>query len=57
MLVKTARDPNLFRKKNDKKAYEYCKTAIERGYKTNNIILDHKNKKILIKQEKEQEDK
>ena len=44
-------------KKKDKKAYEYCKTAIERGYKTNNIILDHKNKKILIKQEKEQEDK
>ena len=43
--------------KRNKKAYEYCKTAIERGYKTNNIILDHKNKKILIKQEKEQEDK
>lgn len=39
-------------KKNDKKAYEYCKTAIERGYKTSNVILDHKNKKIIIKEEK-----
>lgn len=39
-------------KKNDKKAYEYCKIAIERGYKTNTIILDHKNKRIVIKEDK-----
>ena len=40
-------------KQNDKKAYEYCKTAIDRGYKTENIILDHRNKKIIIKKETE----
>ena len=36
-------------KKNDKKAYEYCKKAFEKGYKTSVVELDHKNKTIIIK--------
>ncbi len=35
-------------KQNNKKAYEYCKKAIDKGYKTESIILDHKNKKIIV---------
>ena len=36
-------------KKNHKKAYEYCKQALDNGYKSNNILLDHDNKTIIIK--------
>ncbi len=40
-------------KQSHKKAYEYCKTAIDKGYKTENIILDHRNRRIVIKSDNE----